>query len=145
VNIASPDAGEWLEALASLNEAVANSRPNSEATHLRTFYNLLQNAPPGTFSPAPMVKEKELEAMISSGANEAAVLRTISPLMGYMISRAPGINCETIASVWVPGADKETTARNATVAGAIMSAASAALYKTHIATADGSMTKGTTH
>lgn len=145
MNIAISDAGEWLEALASLNKAVANSSQRTEATNLRTFYHLLQNAPPGTFSHAPIIMEEELEAIISSGANETAVLRTISPLMGYMLSRAPGVNCETLASVWVPGADKETTASSTTVAGAIISAASAALYESHITKEESSMTNGTTH
>lgn len=118
---------EWLVALSVLNETASETSPDRDADLLRGFYQLLRAVPAGKYDLSALVDEAELEEALACEAFETAVLRIISPLMGFMLSSPPGPDREAIASVWLLGAKKEISASGPTMTRALVVAASAAL------------------
>jgi len=122
---------DWLSALGMLNEVAAEATPERDADLLRSFYDLFCASPLTRYSLSAMIDEVELEQLLAANAFESAVLRIISPFMGFMCSRPPGLESSAIASVWLPDNEEEISADGSTVASAFVVAASTALLDTY--------------
>ena len=117
----------WLDALTELAGRAKDANRMAQNEITRTFHRLTALAPAEVALQFDHGSECELEAICAAGVPAAAVMKLLSPCVGFMISNPPGQPDRTVASVWVPNQETECTSPALPCALALVVAASTAL------------------